>query len=340
MAEGDQAVELVDSQDHSALHSEDSQELALFDMMPPPDLLSSPVDENSWKKKHHRRARKGRKRLSTDLSSPKKIEIDENTIKSPEGARSQLKSPTKVPMSSVARLGVPPGSKKKRPVYLRPTNGPLLNAPKNSTQFIIDDHESDADLYLENPGQSGHGGVESRSTPARRAPPSPKENDRENLSPDDDSFWAAYSERDFQSVYETAHHEEVSKWDRKKLCDEISSLERRQRELVNILARVDPEIYVQKLQTELSKLQETNRRLRQEQSEQNPALPDSSSMTSGATTTTTTPTPLPGEEDDEGQGGSNSAREESSTIDATSPVNGLNVGQADVEMPQSPVRDG
>ena len=27
-------------------------------------------------------------------------------------------------------------------VYLRPTNGPLLNAPRNSTQFIIDDHEN------------------------------------------------------------------------------------------------------------------------------------------------------------------------------------------------------
>ncbi|QQP52605.1 Uncharacterized protein FKW44_004803, partial [Caligus rogercresseyi] len=37
----------------------------------------------------------------------------------------------------------------KRPntVFLRPTNVPLLNAPKNSTQFIIDDHEN-SNLFL------------------------------------------------------------------------------------------------------------------------------------------------------------------------------------------------
>ena len=31
-------------------------------------------------------------------------------------------------------------------VNLRPTNNPLINAPKNSTQFIIDDHE-DSNLF-------------------------------------------------------------------------------------------------------------------------------------------------------------------------------------------------
>ena len=33
--------------------------------------------------------------------------------------------------------------------------------------------------------------------------------DSDRLSPDDDNFWAAYSERDFESVYETAHQEEI-----------------------------------------------------------------------------------------------------------------------------------
>ena len=31
---------------------------------------------------------------------------------------------------------------KQSKINLRPTNNPLLNAPKNSTQFIIDDHEN------------------------------------------------------------------------------------------------------------------------------------------------------------------------------------------------------
>jgi hypothetical protein len=32
-------------------------------------------------------------------------------------------------------------SQQRSAVNLRPTNNPLINAPKNSTQFIIDDHE-------------------------------------------------------------------------------------------------------------------------------------------------------------------------------------------------------
>ena len=33
--------------------------------------------------------------------------------------------------------------------------------------------------------------------------------DSDRFSPDVDNFWAAYSERDFESVYETAHQEEI-----------------------------------------------------------------------------------------------------------------------------------
>jgi hypothetical protein len=37
------------------------------------------------------------------------------------------------------------------------------------------------------------------------------------VSPDDDNFWAEYSERDFESVYETAHQEEVYSWEKEKI---------------------------------------------------------------------------------------------------------------------------
>lgn len=119
-------------------------------------------------------------------------------------------------------------SKRPKQVFLRPTNGPLLNAPKNSTQFIIDDHN--------------------------------RANADASCDVDDDEV---YSERDFQSVYESAHREEISTWDRKRLCDEIAALERRQKELVGMLARVDPGMYLQRLQSELAQLQETNRALKE-----------------------------------------------------------------------------
>jgi hypothetical protein len=37
------------------------------------------------------------------------------------------------------------------------------------------------------------------------------------VSPDDDNFWAEYSERDFESVYETAHQEQVYGWEKDKI---------------------------------------------------------------------------------------------------------------------------
>ena len=59
------------------------------------------------------------------------------------------------------------GQGRKRPnlnlnnVVLRPTKVPLLNAPRNSTQFIIDDHES-SDLVWN---------FETKSAPAKRSQP-------------------------------------------------------------------------------------------------------------------------------------------------------------------------
>lgn len=152
-------------------------------------------------------------------------------------------------------------------MYLRPTDGPLLNAPKNSTQFIIDDHENSNLFFNFDSGAASKSESAIASSSAR--------------SPDDDTFWAEFSERDFQSVYESAHQEEVSRWDRQKLCCEITAMERRQKELVNILSRLDPEMYLRKLQAKLMSLQDTNRSLKEENKKLGPDLPDSTVGSNG-----------------------------------------------------------
>lgn len=177
--------------------------------------------------------------------------------------------------------------KQQKKVYLRPSNNPLLRAPKNSTQFIIDDHENsnlfwnfdahpDEDstrdgMEIEDVREESQDVAESHGREGY-----PKQNqgmavmpgqffglsDSDRFSPDDDNFWAAYSERDFESVYETAHQEEVYSWERGKIIDEISVLELRQKQLINMLSQIDPLIYLQKLQHELLALQEKNRQLK------------------------------------------------------------------------------
>ena len=39
-------------------------------------------------------------------------------------------------------------------------------------------------------------------------------------SSDDDSFWDAYLEKDFESVYENAHQEEIYSWNRTRIIEE------------------------------------------------------------------------------------------------------------------------
>ena len=61
-----------------------------------------------------------------------------------------------------------------------------------------------------------------------------------------------------------------------RLIEEITNLEKRQKELVNILARVDPEMAAQRLQDQLEALQEKNRQLRSANGlSPNPVRPDS-----------------------------------------------------------------
>ena len=81
---------------------------------------------------------------------------------------------------------------------------------------------------------------------------------------DDDTFSADYLERDFETVYESAHREDVSTWDKPKLIEEITDLEKRHKELVSKLSRIDPEIYLRRLQSKVVSKQQQNNRLKAE----------------------------------------------------------------------------
>lgn len=156
-------------------------------------------------------------------------------------------------------------------VYLRPSNNPLLKAPKNSTQFIIDDHEN-SNLFWNFNSQRDEmvpedGGREVESVGEESNDGCSKVDDfnsstEPKISPDDDSFWTAFSERDFESVYESAHQEEIYSWNRSRILEEIAVLEKKQKKLIDMLSQIDPLIYLEKLQKELVALQEQNRQLK------------------------------------------------------------------------------
>jgi len=243
------------------------------------------------RRRHHRRANKrGRRHRPRDRSPLTNQPPHHHPINHP--AISQ-QNPQRPPKNLV----------------LRPTKGPLLNAPKNSTQFIIDDHETSP--FLEDSSSSSPKKYKTRSRQAsasssrrvsissssespQRSPEkatfaatstpvtpqvtstsshatSSKENNEKDCqatpgnyvgNDDDYTLFAEFSERDFQSVYESAHQEEVADWDRHRLIEEITNLEKRQKELINVLAKVDPKMYAQRLEAQLQALQEKNRVLR------------------------------------------------------------------------------
>jgi len=219
---------------------------------------STPANQGKGKKRH-RRAKGKKKKQKTCLM-----------ITNEDGTNSTAAS-----------------AKQQKKVYLRPSNNPLLRAPKNSTQFIIDDHEN-SNLFWNfdshpddesmrdgteggdiGEGEDGHDIAEGHKDGVPRhhgMAVMPGQYfglaDTDRFSPDDDNFWAAYSERDFESVYETAHQEEIYSWERSKIIDEISVLEIRQKQLIDMLSQIDPLIYLQKLQHELLELQEQNRQLK------------------------------------------------------------------------------
>ena len=172
--------------------------------------------------------------------------------------------------STAAGAGV---GKQQRKVFLRPSNNPLQRAPRNSTQFIMDDHEN-SNLFwnfdsLDQDDENtavvgGDRGNDSHisSKAIQDDAPAMASADDSNEKFDDDSFWTAFSERDFECVYETAHTEEVYSWGKNKIIDEIAVLEMKQKRLIDMLSQIDPLIYLQKLQHELLALQEQNRQLK------------------------------------------------------------------------------
>ena len=160
-------------------------------------------------------------------------------------------------------------SKQKKKVFLRPSaaRNPLLMAPKNSTQFIMDDHEN-SDLFWnfdssrQNTSKDDIESVGEESNDAKYKEDSMEAASGLGESPDDDSFWDAYLEKDFESVYENAHQEEIYSWNRTRIIEEINTLEKKQKQLIDMLSQIDPMIYLQKLQHELLSLQEENRQLK------------------------------------------------------------------------------
>lgn len=162
------------------------------------DGLRDPEDsqQSSRGKKRHRRAKGKKKKQKTSLM----ITNEDGTNSSTADASS---------------------SKQKKNVFLRPSaaNNPLLKAPKNSTQFIIDDHENsnlfwNFDSSRQNTSKEDVESVGEESNDAKYKEDSLDAVGGLGESPDDDSFWDAYLEKDFESVYESAHQEEIYSWNR------------------------------------------------------------------------------------------------------------------------------
>ena len=200
--------------------------------------------QNSRGKKRHRRAKGKKKKQKTSL-----------LITNEDGTN-----------STAADAGP---SKQQKKVFLRPSaaNNPLLKAPKNSTQFIIDDHEN-SNLFWNFDSNRCHDSSKDDIESVGDESNEFKYRDLQlevagvGESPDDESFMDAYFDKDFESVYESAHQEEIYSWNRTRIIEEISTLEKRQKQLIDMLSQIDPMIYLQKLQQDLLALQEQNRQLK------------------------------------------------------------------------------
>ena len=110
----------------------------------------------------------------------------------------------------------PPGVPPRKKVYLRPSNNPLLRAPKNSTQFIIDDHENSQHFmsFQRGEDQEGLELSEEELTNRLSSVEEREEVEKKVGGKEAGDFWIdpfrnAYSEKDFDTVYENAHQEQV-----------------------------------------------------------------------------------------------------------------------------------
>ena len=102
----------------------------------------------------------------------------------------------------------PPGVPPRKKVYLRPSNNPLLRAPKNSTQFIIDDHENSQHFMSFQRGEDQEGlELSEEELTSRLSSVEEREVEKKVGSKEAGDFWIdpfrnAYSEKDFDTVYE------------------------------------------------------------------------------------------------------------------------------------------
>merc|ERR1711963_875399 len=184
-------------------------------------------------KKRHRRAKGKKKKQKTSL-----------LITNEDGT------------NSTADTAVTGQNKK---VFLRPSNNPILKAPKNSTQFIIDDHENSNLFWNFDSNRMDEQSKEDCIGDVRNDINDDDVYDGLDIGDEDDMIGYDYYEKDFECAYEKAHQEEICSWNRTRIIEEISTLEKRQKQLIEMLSQIDPLIYLQKLQNELLALQEQNR---------------------------------------------------------------------------------
>ena len=213
-------------------------------------------------KKRARRAKGKKKKQKTSLM----ITNDDGTDSTTQvPCRCHLKSLSIFHINTFHSQHVegPPGDLPRKKVYLRPSNNPLLRAPKNSTQFIIDDHEN-SQHFMSFQRDEDQEGVELSEEEINRLNSVEEREAEKRVSASSgkvagdfwiDPFRNAYSEKDFDTVYENAHQEQVYSWERTKIMEEIAVLELKQKRLITMLSQIDPVIYLQKLQQELSALQ-------------------------------------------------------------------------------------
>ena len=137
-------------------------------------------------------------------------------------------------------------------------------------------------------------------------------------------------------MYEVAHQEVIANWDRKKLCEEISTLERKHSHLLDVLARIDPEVYLQKLQSEMIKLQVVNKSLKEEKAKLAPSLPDSSTKENEANESQNAETVGESDESGSGSGSSSSSDSDSSSSSSSSGDDSDEENDATMDGLQSP----
>ncbi|XP_035221027.1 uncharacterized protein LOC118193967 [Stegodyphus dumicola] len=144
-------------------------------------------------------------------------------------------------------------------VIIRPVNVP--KAPKNSTQFIIDDH-NECRLYMSfetpNPYSAGPPNFEGKDcilTEPDFEDAAYRDIDYEYESPQDFDN-SAYYDREFELSYKSNRFDELMLLPRSQLIAAYTNLELRLKELNDELAVENPSHILEKLQAELLELQE------------------------------------------------------------------------------------